>query len=44
MSDSRRPESEEHGITDADRAQIEAYLQKPAHERSVDDLRGSTED
>jgi|AntRauMinimDraft_4_1070384.scaffolds.fasta_scaffold00423_11 hypothetical protein len=39
MNDSQRSASDEHGITDADRDQIEAYLRKPAHSRSVDDLR-----
>jgi len=39
MSDSGRSASDEHGITDADRAQIEAYLRKPAHSRSIEDLR-----
>ena len=39
MNGSKQSASDEHGITDADRAQIEAYLRKPAHARSVDDLR-----
>jgi hypothetical protein len=38
MSESERSASDEHGITDRDRAQIAAYLRKPAHERSIDDL------
>lgn len=33
---------EEHGITDADREQIAAFLAKPQYERSVDDLRRSS--
>jgi len=44
MPDRERPPSDEHGITDADRAQIAAYLQTPAHLRSVDDLRRHTEE
>lgn len=33
---------DEHGITDEDRAQIEAFLAKPRYERTVDDLRRSS--
>lgn len=44
MSDSERPASDGHGITDADRAQIAAYLRTPAHSRSIDDLRRTPED
>lgn len=32
----------EFGITDEDLAQIESYLQKQAHVRTVDDLRPSS--
>lgn len=44
MSDSERPASDGHGITDDDRAQIAAYLRLPAHSRSVDDLRRAEEE
>lgn len=45
MTDAQRSASADHGITNADRDQIAAYLQKPAHERSIDDLRpGRTAD
>lgn len=30
---------EEHGITEEDLQTIAAYLEKPSHERSLDDLR-----
>lgn len=39
MADSDQSPDEAHGITDADRAKIAAYLQTPAHQRSIDDLR-----
>ncbi|AHG05133.1 hypothetical protein HALDL1_03990 [Halobacterium sp. DL1] len=32
-----------YGITDEDRVRIERYLQKEKHERSVEDLRPSSE-
>jgi len=44
MTDSRRPDSDARGLTTADRDRIAAYLQKPAHSRCIDDLRGARED
>lgn len=44
MGESDHPASDGHGITDADRAQIAAYLRRPAHSRSIDDLRRTSED
>lgn len=41
--DKHEPANEEHGITDEDMDQIAAYLQKPAHERSVEDLQRSAD-
>lgn len=38
MGDSARLVSDEHGITDAEQARIVAYLRKPAHSRTGDDL------
>ncbi|SEW19541.1 hypothetical protein [Halobacterium jilantaiense] len=43
MSGSQQPATDDHGITDADRARIAAYLRTPAHRRSVDDLRRQSE-
>lgn len=34
--------TEEHGLTEEDREQIEAFLAKPRYERTVDDLRRSS--
>lgn len=44
MPDSKPRGREAHGITDADRARIAAYLRKPAHSRTSDDLRRERED
>lgn len=41
MTDAQETTTREHGITDEDMDQITAYLQKPAHERSVEDLQES---
>lgn len=40
-SDSAEKSTDEYGITDEDIEQMVAYLRKPMHTRSVDDLRRS---
>lgn len=42
MAERSEESAEEFGITDEDLEQIQSYLQKQAHLRSVDDLRPSS--